>query len=141
MLRRLFDPSKVDFEIAVHDVRQGQWEAVMGENPSYFSRFGVDRKAVQDIPDEELKLFPVECVSWDDAQEFIKKLNEKRLGITGDPEIATRISSFEMAYRMQSSAPELMDLSKESAKTLAMYGAEPGKPSFANNCLLARRLV
>lgn len=76
-----------------------------------------------------------------DSLASIKKLNSIRLGITGDPEIATRISSFEMAFRMQSSAPELMDLSKESKETLDMYGAEPGKPSFANNCLLARRLV
>jgi hypothetical protein len=59
----------------------------------------------------------------------------------GDPEIATRINSFEMAYRMQSSAPELMDLSREPKHILKMYGAEPGKPSFANNCLLARRLL
>jgi hypothetical protein len=59
----------------------------------------------------------------------------------GDPEIATRINSFEMAFRMQSSAPELMDLTKESKETLEMYGAQPGKSSFANNCLLARRLV
>ncbi len=71
----------------------------------------------------------------------IKKLNEMRLGAMGDPEIETRISSFEMAFRMQSSAPELMDLSKEPKHILEMYGAEPGKPSFANNCLLARRLV
>jgi hypothetical protein len=76
-----------------------------------------------------------------DSLDTLKKLNEKRLDVTGDSEIATRISSFEMAYRMQSSAPELMDLSKESKRTLDMYGAEPGKPSFANNCLLARRLV
>src|SRR5215213_6733254 len=76
-----------------------------------------------------------------DSLDTLKALNEKRLGVTGDPEIATRISSFEMAYRMQSGAPELMDLSKESKKTLDAYGAEPGKPSFANNCLLARRLV
>jgi hypothetical protein len=76
-----------------------------------------------------------------DSLDAIRNLNEQRLGVTGDPEIATRISSFEMAYRMQSSAPELMDLNKESRKTLDMYGAEPGKPSFANNCLLARRLV
>ena len=69
------------------------------------------------------------------------KLNKMRLGCTGDPEIATRINSFEMAFRMQSSAPELMDIAKESKETLEMYGAEPGKPSFANNCLLARRLV
>lgn len=53
----------------------------------------------------------------------------------------TRINSFEMAFRMQSSAPELMDVSKESPATLAMYGVEPGKPSFAMSCLLARRLV
>src|SRR5205809_4039947 len=71
----------------------------------------------------------------------LKKLNQHRLDVVGDPEIATRINSFEMAYRMQTSAPELMDLSKESRETLEMYGAEPGKNSFANNCLLARRLV
>jgi hypothetical protein len=76
-----------------------------------------------------------------DSLDAIKRLNEMRSGITGDPEIATRINSFEMAFRMQSSAPELMDLSKESKETLDLYGAEPGKPSFANNCLLARRLV
>src|SRR5437763_15730167 len=46
-----------------------------------------------------------------------------------------------MAFRMQTSAPELIDLAKEDKKTLEMYGAEPGKSSFANNCLLARRLV
>ena len=76
-----------------------------------------------------------------DSLDALRTLNEKRLGVVGDPEIAARISSFEMAYRMQSSAPELMDLSQEPKETLAMYGAEPGKPSFANNCLLARRLV
>ena len=59
----------------------------------------------------------------------------------GDPEIATRINSFEMAYRMQSSAPELMDLGQEPKSILEMYGAEPGKASFANNCLLARRML
>jgi formylglycine-generating enzyme required for sulfatase activity len=69
-----------DFEIAVHDVTQGQWEAVMGTNPSYFSRKGNGRSAVRDISDEELKLFPVEMVSWNDAQEFIRKLNEKERG-------------------------------------------------------------
>jgi hypothetical protein len=68
-------------------------------------------------------------------------LNRLRLGQVGDPEIATRISAYEMAYRMQSSAPELMDISGESQATRELYGAEPGKPSFANNCLLARRLI
>jgi uncharacterized protein (DUF1501 family) len=73
--------------------------------------------------------------------DLIKEFNQKHLGVVGDPEIATRINSFEMAYRMQSSAPELTDVSKESGQTLQMYGAEPGKPSFAMNCLLARRLI
>ncbi len=71
----------------------------------------------------------------------LKELNAARLADTGDPEIATRISSYEMAYRMQTSAPELIDIAREDKRTLDMYGAQPGKPSFANNCLLARRLV
>jgi uncharacterized protein (DUF1501 family) len=70
-----------------------------------------------------------------------KSLNESRLADVGDPEIATRISQYEMAYRMQTKVPELIDLKSESADTLARYGAQPGKASFANNCLLARRLV
>jgi hypothetical protein len=73
--------------------------------------------------------------------EAVNRLNRLHLGAVGDPEIATRISSFEMAYRMQSKAPELMDVAKEPARVLRLYGAEPGKPSFANNCLLARRLL
>ncbi len=73
--------------------------------------------------------------------DLIRDLNAERLDVTGDPEIATRIASYEMAYRMQTSAPELIDLSREDQRTLEEYGALPGKPSFANNCLLARRLV
>ncbi len=71
----------------------------------------------------------------------VRDLNHLKLEAVGDPEINTRIQSYEMAYRMQSSVPELMDLKKESQGTLEDYGAEPGKSSFANNCLLARRLV
>ncbi len=71
----------------------------------------------------------------------IQRLNRLRFDAVGDAEIVTRIRSFEMAHRMQTSAPELMDLASESPETLAMYGAEPGKASYANNCLLARRLV
>lgn len=71
----------------------------------------------------------------------VRKLNSERLATVGDPEIATRISAYEMAYRMQTSAPELIDLSGETKQTLDAYGAEPGKVSFANNCLLARRLI
>ncbi len=76
-----------------------------------------------------------------DSLDTIQKLNRMRLDTVGDPEIATRINSFEMAFKMQSSAPELMDLSKEPKHVLDMYGAEPGKPSFANSVLMARRLV
>ncbi len=76
-----------------------------------------------------------------ESLDSLRQLNELRLQATGDREIAARISSYEMAYRMQASAPELMDLSNETKATLEMYGAEPGKSSFANNCLLARRLV
>jgi uncharacterized protein (DUF1501 family) len=76
-----------------------------------------------------------------DALDALKQLNEQRLGVMGDPEISARVSAYEMAFRMQTSAPELMDLSKEPRAVLQMYGAEPGKPSFANNCVLARRLV
>jgi hypothetical protein len=71
----------------------------------------------------------------------LQQLNQAQLADVGDPEIATRISQYEMAFRMQTSVPELMDISRESKQTLALYGAEPGKASFANNCLLARRLI
>ncbi len=73
--------------------------------------------------------------------ELVADLNRQRLQATGDPEITTRINALEMAYRMQTSAPELMRLDDESASTLNLYGATPGGNSFANNCLLARRLV
>jgi Protein of unknown function (DUF1501) len=76
-----------------------------------------------------------------DSLDALKDLNEHLLERAGDAEIATRINSFEMAYRMQESAPDLMDLSKETKATLELYGAEPGKNTYANNCLLARRLV
>ena len=76
-----------------------------------------------------------------DSVHAIRRLNQMRLNLTGDPEIATRINSFEMAFRMQTSAPELMDISQEPKQVLERYGAVPGQPSFANNCLLARRLV
>lgn len=73
--------------------------------------------------------------------ETINSLNRIRRDQLGDPEISTRIASFEMACRMQTSAPELVDFSSEPKHVLEMYGAEPGKQSFANNCLLARRLI
>ena len=76
-----------------------------------------------------------------DTLDGLRELNQMRLAEVGDPEIATRISSFEMAFRMQTSAPDLMDLSREPDRILRQYGAQPGKASFANTCLLARRLV
>ncbi|MFA6546907.1 MAG: DUF1501 domain-containing protein [Limisphaerales bacterium] len=71
----------------------------------------------------------------------VKSLNERQLADVGDPEIATRISQYEMAFKMQTSVPELMDISRESKSVLDLYGAKPGAASFANNCLLARRLI
>ncbi|MCA9058326.1 MAG: DUF1501 domain-containing protein [Planctomycetaceae bacterium] len=77
-------------------------------------------------------------------QEFtdtVRRMNQLRFNTVGDPEIQTRIAAYEMAYRMQVSAPELMDIQGEPEHILKLYGAEPGKASFANNALLARRLV
>ena len=94
--------------------------------------------------DPILNLSTPERVSQTEQRQVIdavNALNRARLDVTGDGEIAARINSYEMAYRMQSSAPELMDLSKESQATLDRYGAAPGEPSYAMNCLLARRLV
>jgi hypothetical protein len=73
--------------------------------------------------------------------DLLKSLNEEHLKSVGDPEIVTRIASYEMAYRMQSSVPELMDISKEPPSIHELYGTQPGKAAFSNNCLLARRLV
>ena len=76
-----------------------------------------------------------------DSLDLIEALNRQRLQHDGDPEIATRIASYEMAYRLQTSAPELMDLKSESKETLELYGCDPNKPSFARACLLARRMI
>ena len=83
----------------------------------------------------------IDRVAQRDAIDAVTQLNRQRLKATGDPEIATRINSFEMAYRMQSSGPELMDLSSEPQHVLNMYGVDPAESSFAKNCLIARRLV
>ena len=76
-----------------------------------------------------------------DSLDLAGALNQRRLAADGDPEIATRIASYEMAFRLQTSAPELMNLASESKETLAMYGCDPAKPSFARACLLARRMI
>ncbi len=76
-----------------------------------------------------------------DFYDTVGTLNRARLDATGDPEILTRLNAYEMAYRMQTSAPELMDLGQESRATLDLYGVTPGQPGFASNVLLARRLI
>ena len=76
-----------------------------------------------------------------ESLDVIRDLNELKLKSHGDVEIETRIASYELAYRMQTSVPDLMDISSEPKSVHESYGTEPGKKSFANNCLLARRLV
>ena len=76
-----------------------------------------------------------------DVVDAINKINAKYDTIVDDPEIATRIVQYEMAFKMQTSVPELMDIKPEGAKTLELYGCQPGDGSFASNCLLARRLA
>ena len=77
-----------------------------------------------------------------DMLDAVRTLNELRHDTYGDPEIETRIAQYEMAYRMQTSVPDLMDLSKEPASVFEMYGPESRKPgTYAANCLLARRLA
>ncbi len=76
-----------------------------------------------------------------DTLDLVGRLNRQRLSAVGDPEISTRINAYEMAFRLQTSAPELMELRSESRATLQMYGCEPDRPSFARACLLARRMV
>ncbi len=71
----------------------------------------------------------------------INRINQQEYAEVGDPEIMTRISQYEMAFRMQTSVPEVMDIADEPEYIHELYGTEPGKASFANNCLLARRLV
>jgi formylglycine-generating enzyme required for sulfatase activity len=133
---------KEDFEIAVHDVTQGQWQAVMGKNPSHFTRKGNGTELVIDISDEELKLFPVEMVSWYDAQEFIKKLNEKergrgylyRLPTDTEWEYACRggaTSEEECSYHFYFDKPT-NDLSSEQAnfRDILPFGKAPKGPDL-----------
>jgi Protein of unknown function (DUF1501) len=76
-----------------------------------------------------------------DTLDLVGALNRRRLEADGDPEIGTRIANYEMALRLQTSAPELTDLKSETKETLELYGCDPGKPSFARACLLARRMI
>jgi hypothetical protein len=71
----------------------------------------------------------------------LRDLNELQAGELGHPETTTRIAQYELAFRMQASVPEVMDISREPASVLEAYGAQPGQASFANNCLLGRRLL
>ena len=93
---------------------------------------------------------PVPCVQNptgvdDEARrrtiDLVTDLDREQLAVLGDPDIAARIAAYELAFRMQSSVPELVDLEREPAHVHELYGTEPGRNSFANNCLMARRLV
>ena len=76
-----------------------------------------------------------------DQLQLLSRMNRRHLAEFGDPEIRARIAAFELAYRMQTSVPELMDISQEPESIHQLYGSRPGSSSFANNCLLARRLA
>ena len=80
-------------------------------------------------------------VTEKETLDLVRDLNNSRLAKIGDPEIATRTAAYEMAFRLQTAAPELTDLKKEPKQVLDLYGADPAKPSFARACLLARRMV
>lgn len=83
----------------------------------------------------------VDAEAQRDTLDALGDLNRRHHDEVGDPEITARLNAFELAFRMQTSAPDLMDISQEPQHILDMYGAEPGARSFANNCLLARRLA
>lgn len=83
----------------------------------------------------------IDVTTQSESLKLIQKLNKHRLEQIQDPDIAARIASYEMAFRLQSTAPELMDLAKEDPKTIELYGCDPAKPSFARSCLLARRMI
>ncbi|HVS38924.1 MAG TPA: formylglycine-generating enzyme family protein [Gemmataceae bacterium] len=127
---------KEDFEIAIYTVTQERWQAVMGKNPSWFSRDGGGKDKVKDIKDEDLKQFPVEDVSWDEAQEFIRKLNEKergngylyRLPLEAEWEYACRggaTSEEECSYNFYFDKPT-NDLSSEQANFDGRFPAGKG---------------
>src|SRR6185295_4183367 len=80
----------------------------------------------------------MDAVTQRDSIDAINSLNRIGYKTTSDPEIETRIAQYEMAFRMQTSVPSLVDMSKEPKQILEMYGAHPGDGSYASNCLLAR---
>src|SRR5271155_4162909 len=124
---------KEDFEIAIHTVTQGQWQAVMGNNPSAYSRGGRLKDKVKDIKDEDLKHFPVETVSWNDAQEFIKKLNEQ------EKENGFRYrlpSEAEWEYSCRGGATSLEECSYKFYFAKPTNNASPKDANFNGNYLL-----
>lgn len=118
-------------------IAQRQWSA--GILPSKFQ--GVKLNSIGDPVLYINNPDGVRAETQKDSVEAINQLNQMQYKAVKDPEILTRIAQYEMAFRMQSSVPDLTDLSKEPKNILEMYGADPGDGSFASNCLLARRLA
>src|SRR2546426_151685 len=114
-------------------------EILLGER---FSTSGFQGVEFRRSGDPVLFLSNPEGVTRDTRRQSLdalRYLNARHQIDAGDPEIASRIEAYEMAFRMQTSVPELADISKETAAVHEMYGTSPGEASFANNCLLARR--
>ena len=118
-------------------IAQRQWSA--GILPSKFQ--GVKLNSIGDPVLYINNPAGVNAATQADSIAAINQLNKLQFNATKDPEILTRVAQYELAFKMQSSVPNLTDMSKESRQTLEMYGAKPGDGSFASNCLLARRLA
>jgi Protein of unknown function (DUF1501) len=122
----------------VQPVSARQWSS--GFLPSHFQ--GVQFQSQGDLVHYLQPPAGIVPATQSDAIDVVKRINQQLYDQTGDPEIMTRISQYEMAFRMQTSVPELMDFSGEPEHVLKMYGIKtPGDGSFASNCLMARRLA
>jgi formylglycine-generating enzyme required for sulfatase activity len=112
-----------EFEIGVYPVTQGQWQAVMGRNPSYFSRTGGGKDKVKDISDDDLAHFPVEQVSWEDVQEFLKKLNAWEKDSEWTYRLPTE-AEWEYSCRGRGASSGTLELSKDEC-SFDFYFAQP----------------
>ncbi len=116
-----------------------KWTATQGFMPTVYNgvRFRNQGDPILDVSSPA----GVDAALQRDTLDLVAGFNRRRLQTDGDPEIATRLANYEMAFKLQTSAPELMNLKSESKETLELYGCDPAKPSFARACLLARRMI